>query len=70
MNEVAACADVAIHFEHKLATADFDERRLDFNTPSGSLSVTFDFCVGADGSHSNVRRQMMRFVRYRLTRAD
>jgi kynurenine 3-monooxygenase len=24
----------------------------------------FDFCVGADGSYSNVRRQLMRVVRY------
>lgn len=55
---------VALHFEHKLSTADFDRRELVFLTASGSERVDFDFCIGADGSYSNVRRQMMRFVRW------
>ena len=28
------------------------------------VSVPFDFRIGADGSYSNVRRHMMRVVRY------
>jgi kynurenine 3-monooxygenase len=28
------------------------------------INVTFDFCIGADGSYSVVRRQMMRVVRF------
>lgn len=27
------------------------------------VTVSFDFCIGADGSYSNVRRQMMRVMR-------
>lgn len=63
LNEAAAWPGVRVHFEHKLATADFDRRSLAFRTPSGTELVDFDLCIGADGSYSNVRRQMMRFVR-------
>ncbi|KZV79647.1 hypothetical protein EXIGLDRAFT_756833, partial [Exidia glandulosa HHB12029] len=63
LNEVAACPDVTLRFQHKLSTADYDRRELVFQTPSGTELVAFDFCIGADGSYSNVRRQMMRFVR-------
>ena len=41
------------------------------------VEVSFDFCIGADGSYSNVRRQMMRVMRYvpviqytKLSRSD
>ena len=65
-------AAIAIFFEHKLQTANFDGKKLKFATPSGQqvtteVEVNFDFCVGADGSHSNVRRQLMRVLRYAIS---
>lgn len=55
-------------FQHKLSTADFDKRTLTFHnldSKSGhaEVQVDFDFCIGADGSYSNIRRQLMRSVR-------
>lgn len=55
---------IRVFYEHKLTQADFDERVLTFVDASGNEThVEFDFCVGADGSYSNVRRQLMRVVR-------
>ena len=60
--------NIEIFFQHKLATADFDKRVLIFRDSSDGIGrdvqVHFDFCIGADGSYSNVRRQLMRYVRY------
>lgn len=52
-------------FEHKLTVADFDAGKLTFKDEASDadVDVRFDFCVGADGSYSNVRRQLMRVVR-------
>lgn len=65
LGEVLARPDIHVFFEHKLTTADFDERVLTFHASAGGqdVKVRFDFCVGADGSYSNVRRQLMRCVR-------
>lgn len=57
--------NIQIHFKHKVISADFDEkiitlRELNSNT---EFSITFDFCIGADGVYSIIRRQMMRVVR-------
>ena len=57
--------NIQIYFKHKVISADFDEklitlRELDSNS---EFSVTFDFCIGADGSYSIIRQQMMRVVR-------
>jgi len=65
-------AGIPIFFERKLQTANFDEKKLKFATlsdqyPSTEVDVDFDFCVGADGSHSNMRRQLMRVVRYAIS---
>lgn len=65
-------AAVPIFFRHKLHSANFDGKKLQFATPSGQepsteVEVDFDFCVGADGSHSNVRRQLMRVLRYAIS---
>ena len=65
-------AGVPIFFKHKLQSANFDGKKLQFATPSGQepsteVEVDFDFCVGADGSHSNVRRQLMRVLRYAIS---
>lgn len=57
---------IRVFFEHKLTTADFDQRVMVFHNSAANedLRVSFDLCIGADGSYSNVRRQLMRFVRY------
>jgi kynurenine 3-monooxygenase len=65
LERVSASQNIHIYFSHKVVSADFDEklitlRELDSNT---EFSVAFDLCIGADGSHSIIRRQMMRVVR-------
>lgn len=68
LDEASANDAIALHFQHKLSTADFDKQILTFDsTASGSaerIEATFDLCIGADGSYSNVRRQLMRVVSY------
>jgi kynurenine 3-monooxygenase len=49
--------------------ADFDSRILTVDVVTAisamkTKQVHFDLCVGADGSYSNVRRQLMRVSRY------
>lgn len=65
LGEVLAHPNIRVFFQHKLTTADFDARVLSFHDSAGNedVQVSFDFCVGADGSYSNVRRQLMRCVR-------
>lgn len=65
LDEALAMPGIRVFFQHKLTTADFDSRIMSFHrADSGQdVNVQFDFCIGADGSYSNVRRQMMRFVR-------
>ncbi|KAG8954726.1 kynurenine 3-monooxygenase, mitochondrial precursor [Tulasnella sp. 424] len=68
LDQAAAHSSITIHFQHKLATADFDKKVASFSATTSegkvqTVEATFDFCVGADGSYSNVRRQMMRVVR-------
>lgn len=65
LEHVSSFPNIHIYFKHKVISADFDEklitlRELDSNT---EFSITFDFCIGADGSYSVIRRQMMRVVR-------
>lgn len=65
LDEVEKNPDISIHFQHKVESVDFDNwtlvaRDLERNEP---IAVAFDLCVGADGSYSVVRRQMMRVVR-------
>ncbi|KZT44056.1 FAD/NAD(P)-binding domain-containing protein [Sistotremastrum suecicum HHB10207 ss-3] len=67
LDKVSSTENISVLFEHKLATADFDARVLKFESGRGDhmriVQVPFDFCVGADGSYSNVRRQLMRVIR-------
>ncbi|KAH8117335.1 FAD/NAD-binding domain-containing protein [Phellopilus nigrolimitatus] len=64
LDEVSAHSSIRVFFQHKLSTADFDKRVLTFrDSAEKEVQVDFDFCVGADGSYSNVRRQLMRSVR-------
>lgn len=66
LDEVSEHELISVHFSHKLTTADFEKRTLTFDsTSNGNLQhveTVFDLCIGADGSYSNVRRQMMRVV--------
>ena len=64
LNEVTA-ASIKIEFHHKLAMADFDTKVLTFTNMINdtNVNVAFDLCVGADGSYSTVRRQLMRVTR-------
>ncbi|TDL14931.1 FAD/NAD-P-binding domain-containing protein [Rickenella mellea] len=57
-------ASIRVHFEHKLLRANFDAKLLTFATGTGNVDVSFDLCVGADGSHSTVRHQIMRVVKW------
>ena len=61
----ASRTNIQMFFNHKVIAADFDKQSLVVrNTPSGEeSSVPFDFCIGADGSYSVIRRQLMRVVR-------
>ena len=66
LDEVSAMSNVRIFFRRKVQCVDFDRKTMvscDLDSLEES-SVSFDFCVGADGSYSVVRGQMMRVVRY------
>jgi kynurenine 3-monooxygenase len=65
LGEAEASPNIRILFEHKVQTVDFDKKfivvqKLDEDQ---SIHVDFDFCIGADGSYSVIRRQLMRVVR-------
>lgn len=59
--------NVKFFFNHKLTGADFRKRKAWFDKRSGPTSseieVDFDLMLGADGAHSAVRYQMMKFTR-------
>lgn len=64
--EALAVPNVRIFFGHKVISANFDARVLYVQDSESQKEITvpFDFCVGADGSYSIIRRQLMRIVRY------
>jgi len=68
MEEALLVPNIRFFFEHKPQTVDFHHRILNVrDVPADTTKqVEFDLCVGADGSHSFVRRQMMRVTRYVL----
>ncbi|RDB20986.1 Kynurenine 3-monooxygenase [Hypsizygus marmoreus] len=65
LEDAAASPNIRVFFNHKVTSADFDAKIMTVRNVESNedLSVGFDFCVGADGSYSIVRRQMMRVVR-------
>ncbi|KAG9125990.1 kynurenine 3-monooxygenase, mitochondrial precursor [Ceratobasidium sp. 392] len=63
LDEIAQYSNISIRFRTKLATVNFDARVAQFAANGETFDVHFDLCVGADGSYSNVRRQLMRVVR-------
>ncbi|KAJ7580938.1 FAD/NAD-P-binding domain-containing protein [Mycena floridula] len=56
---------ISVMFQHKLQGVDFDKKTMTlFDTMNGkNFSFRFDFCIGADGSYSTMRREMMKVVR-------
>ncbi|KAI0647166.1 FAD/NAD-P-binding domain-containing protein [Trametes meyenii] len=67
LREALAVPGIRAFFQHKVLSIDFDRRKLTVRGGEGQdaqdVDVSFDFCVGADGSYSIVRRQLMRVVR-------
>lgn len=65
LEEALSVPNVRVFFQHKITAMDFDARTISMRNDQAKqdVSVTFDFCVGADGSYSIVRRQLMRVVR-------
>lgn len=65
LEEASATPNIHLNFEHKVLSADFDQRVLflrDGNSGT-DVRVKFDLCIAADGSYSIIRRQLMRVVR-------
>lgn len=65
MDEASAVPNIRVFFKHKIQAVDFDRKSMVVRDADENKDVLihFDFCVGADGSYSVVRRQMMRVVR-------
>ncbi|KAF9453224.1 FAD/NAD(P)-binding domain-containing protein [Macrolepiota fuliginosa MF-IS2] len=65
LDEASASSKIRILFNHKVTAVDFDHRFITVRDSTSGLDskVDFDFCIGADGSYSVTRRQLMRVVR-------
>ncbi|KAJ7940726.1 FAD/NAD-binding domain-containing protein [Mycena leptocephala] len=65
LDEAASSPNIRFFFQHKVQFVDFDKKTMTvLDMASGTtLPLEFDFCVGADGSYSVIRRQMMKVVR-------
>ncbi|TFK42673.1 FAD/NAD(P)-binding domain-containing protein [Crucibulum laeve] len=65
LEEADASPNIRVFFNHKVISADFDHKTITVRDVLSSREedVNFDFCIGADGSYSVIRRQMMRVVR-------
>ncbi|KAJ7685096.1 hypothetical protein DFH06DRAFT_969822 [Mycena polygramma] len=62
LDEASSSPNIQLSFQHKAQFVDFDKKTmtvLDVATGATRL-LEFDFCVGADGSYSVIRRQMMK----------
>lgn len=66
LDEALAIPNIRAYFLHKVTSVDFDKRVMVVQDLEAQrdAQVSFDLCVGADGSYSVVRRQLMRVVRY------
>ena len=65
LDEAVRMPKVKVFFNHKVTALDFDARTMAVKEADTDqdVQVAFDLCVGADGSYSIVRRQLMRVVR-------
>ncbi|KAJ7205263.1 FAD/NAD-binding domain-containing protein [Mycena pura] len=61
LDAAASTKNISIHFSHKVESVDFDRRTLHVRNTASSqeIDVDFDLCIGADGSHSVIRRFLM-----------
>ena len=65
LEEAVSVPNVKVVFKTKVLAIDFDAKTMTVADESKQESrVSFDLCIGADGSYSVVRRQLMRVVRY------
>jgi len=66
LQQVSRCSNARVFFNYKVISADFDKKSITIRDSSShkEFPIQFDFCIGADGSYSIIRRQMMRVVRY------
>jgi 2-polyprenyl-6-methoxyphenol hydroxylase-like FAD-dependent oxidoreductase len=65
LNEALAVRSIRVFFQHKVVSIDFDGRVISVLATTGKeIQRGFDLCIGADGSYSIVRRQLMRVVRW------
>ena len=71
MEEALLVPNIRIFFEHKPERADFHNRIMNVHDADAGTTkqVEFDLCIGADGSYSFVRRQIMRVTRYVVVRS-
>ncbi|GBE82002.1 FAD/NAD-P-binding domain-containing protein [Sparassis latifolia] len=65
LEDAIAIPNVRVLFNHKVVSIDFDSRKMVVQDAASGQNtrVSFSLCVGADGSYSIVRRQLMRVVR-------
>ncbi|KAF8797942.1 FAD/NAD(P)-binding domain-containing protein [Phlegmacium glaucopus] len=65
LEEIAASSNIRVFFNCKIAAADFEKKTIvvQETVSKEDFSVDFDLCIGADGSYSIIRRQMMRALR-------
>ncbi|KIM49214.1 hypothetical protein M413DRAFT_21477 [Hebeloma cylindrosporum] len=65
LEEADASPNVRVFFNHKVVAADFENKSMTIRdaTSNSEFTTDFDLCIGADGSYSVIRRQMMRVVR-------
>jgi kynurenine 3-monooxygenase len=66
LDETHPFPNIRTYFDHKVQSIDFDARTMVVHDvkEGHDIRIKFDFCIGADGSYSVVRRQMMRVVRF------
>jgi kynurenine 3-monooxygenase len=66
LDEASRFPNIRFFFSHKVQSVDFHARTTVVRDLKGNkdVQVNFDFCIGADGSYSVVRRQLMRVVRF------
>ncbi|QIW97736.1 hypothetical protein AMS68_003254 [Peltaster fructicola] len=70
LNELEDLPNVKLHFHHKLTGADLKQRKAWFKRKSDrsddrapEIEIKFDLILGADGAHSAVRFNLMKYVR-------
>jgi len=65
LEEALSTPNIQVFFKRKISTIDFDNRKLQLEDLDAQQTkiIPFDFCVGADGTYSVVRRSLMRVVR-------